>query len=109
MDQVIEHDRIEYGSSVIEFSIQYAKRKTLGIIVNPDGSVALKVPFDASREKIRERVQKRAGWILKQRRYFEAFGLATIPRRYVSGETHLYLGRQYMLRVTRSEVNAGIA
>lgn len=106
MDQVIEQDSIEYGSSIIEYTIQYAKRKTLGIIVNPDGSVALKAPFDSSREKIRERVHKRASWILRQRRYFETFGVATTPRRYVSGETHLYLGRQYMLRVTQSEINA---
>ena len=106
MDQVIERDCIEYGSSVIEYSIQYARRKTLGITVNPDGSVALSAPLSASREKIRERVRKRASWILRQRRYFESFGVATTPRRYVSGETHLYLGRQYMLRVTQSEVNA---
>ena len=103
---MIERDSIEYGSSVIEYSIRYAKRKTLGITVNPDESVTLKAPLDATREKIRERVHKRASWILRQRRFFESFGLATKPRRYVSGETHLYLGRQYMLRVTRGDVNA---
>lgn len=103
---MIELDSIEYGSSVIEYGIQYANRKTLGITVNPDGSVVLKAPFAADQEKIRERVRKRASWILRQRRYFEGFGVATKPRRYVSGETHLYLGRQYMLRVTKGDVNA---
>ncbi len=105
MDQV-NHDSIQYGSSVIEYSIEYTNRKTLGISVHPDGSVSLKAPLDAGCEMIKERVRKRASWILRQKRYFESFGVPTTPRRYVSGESHLYLGRQYMLRVTPSHVNA---
>ena len=105
MDQV-NHDSIQYGSSVIEYSVEYTNRKTLGISVHPDGSVSLKAPLDAGRETIMERVRKRASWILRQKRYFESFGIPTTPRRYVSGESHLYLGRQYMLRVTPSDVNA---
>src|SRR5262249_32955231 len=40
-------------------------------------------------------------------RYFERFSPRTPPRRYVNGETHRYLGRQYRLRITvdrRNEV-----
>ena len=105
MDKVTT-DSITYGSTVIEYSIEYAQRKTLGIQVHPDGTVTLKVPSDATLEKIREKIHKKAAWILKQQRHFESFGIPTAERRYVSGESHLYLGRQYMLRIKCSDKNA---
>ena len=86
MDQVAEKDRVEFGSSVIEYTIYRVNRKTLGIKVNPDGSVELRAPIDAGLESIKERVHRRAGWIIRQQRYFESFGVATTQRRYVSGE-----------------------
>ncbi|MBO4739444.1 MAG: M48 family metallopeptidase [Bacteroidales bacterium] len=105
MDKVTT-DCIAYGTTVIEYSIEYVQRKTLGIQVHPDGTVILKAPCDAIIEKIREKIHKKAAWILKQQRYFESFGIPTAERRYVSGESHLYLGRQYMLRIKCSDKNA---
>lgn len=66
----------------------------------------LKSPVNATLEQIRNKVHKRADWILRQRRFFESLGIPTTKRKYVSGESHLYLGRQYMLRVIKSDVNA---
>ena len=105
MDQIIK-DSIQYGATTIDYSIEYAERKTLSICVNPDGSVYLKAPVDATVEAVRQKVHKRANWILRQKRYFESFGIPTTKRQYISGESHLYLGRQYMLRVKESNVNA---
>lgn len=90
-------ERLVYGSSVIEFSIVYSERKTLGITVQPDLSVVVKVPLETPKETIFEKINKRASWILEQKRFFLSFE----PRRkeylYKSGETHYYLGRQYRL------------
>lgn len=105
MDQITS-DHILYGSTAINYDIEYVKRKTLSICVNPDGSVCLKVPVDATIEAVRQKVHKRAGWILRQKRYFESFGTPTAKREYISGESHLYLGRQYMLRVKEGNANA---
>ena len=98
-------DSIIYGSSRIEYEIKYVQRKTLGITVHPDGSVTLKAPVDATLEDIQKKVHRRAAWILRQKRYFESFGTPTTERRYVSGESHLYLGRQYMLRINEGKAN----
>ena len=38
---------------------------------------------------------------MKQWRYFEQFQPMLPDRRFVSGETHVYLGRQYRLKVVR--------
>lgn len=103
MDQI--KDCIEYGSVVMEYAVEYRARKTLGICVHPDGSVEVKAPMEAPVEQIRKHVHRRAPWIYKQQRYFSSFGIHTPERKYVSGESHLYLGRQYMLRVVDSERN----
>ena len=105
MDQIIR-DHIQYGATIIDYDIEFAQRKTLSICVNPDSSVCLKAPIDATLEQIQQKVHKRASWILKQKRFFESFGTSTTKRQYISGESHLYLGRQYMLRVKESDVNA---
>lgn len=99
-------DSILYGSTCIEYSIDFAPRKTLGIRVEPDGSVWLKAPENATLEEIRQKVHRKAPWILRQWRYFESFGIPTTERQYISGESHLYLGRQYMLRIRESDQNA---
>ena len=75
----------------------------MAIIVAPNGAVSAVAPHDASLDKIHERLQKRARWILCQQRFFEQFRPLTPPRRYVSGETHLYLGKQYRLKITIGE------
>ena len=102
----ITRDHIQYGATIIDYDIEFAKRKTLSICVNPDSSVCLKAPIDATLEQIQQKVHKRASWILKQKRFFESFGTSTTKRQYISGESHLYLGRQFMLRVKESNVNA---
>ena len=99
-------DSIQYGATLIEYDIDFVDRKTLGIKVLPDGTVSLKAPINATLDDIRDKVHHRAAWILRQRRYFESFGIPTTERQYISGESHLYLGRQYMLRIRESYCNA---
>ena len=59
-------------------------------------------PKKAAVETVLGKVRKRAGWIKRQQRYFREFLPQTPPRRYVSGETHRYLGRQYRLKVVEA-------
>jgi len=90
---------IQFGSKTIDFQLVYSKRKTLGITVTPDMEVIVKVPEHAPMEKVMQKVRKRAPWILKQQSFFLSFHPKTPPRRYISGESHLYMGRQYQLSV----------
>lgn len=97
---------VKYGSTTITYSVVFSARKTLGITVNLDGGVLIKAPMNISNDMIAEKVRKRAGWILKQKKYFESFGERTPERKFISGESHLYLGRQYLLRVTSGNPNS---
>jgi len=90
---------IQFGSKKIDFLVEYSARKTLGITVTPDLHVLVKAPLDSSIEKIKGKLTKKAPWIIKQQSYFLAFHPKTPARRYIGGETHLYLGRQYLLKI----------
>ena len=91
--------KYKYGTTDIDYTIEYSDRKTLSIEVYPSLDVNVIAPFNATVEEIEKKIIKRASWIVKQRKYFESF-LPRIPvREYVSGETHLYLGRKFVLKV----------
>ena len=97
---------VSFGSETIRFSVVRRARKTLSISVLPDQQVEVVAPEGASSERIIEKVCKRAAWICKQLRYYDQFRPRTPERRYIGGETHLYLGRQYKLKVIPSSQNA---
>lgn len=90
---------IQFGSKNILFQMFYSNRKTLGITVKPDLSVLVKAPIDTSIVQIKEKLHKKAPWIIKQQSYFLSFHPRTPKRKFVSGETHLYLGKQYRLKI----------
>lgn len=91
---------VKYGSASIAYQLTFAPRRRLSISVHPDLSVTATAPEGRSLEEIDERVRARAGWILKQLRGFEQYHPLPRPKRYVGGETHLYLGRQYRLKLS---------
>jgi predicted metal-dependent hydrolase len=99
MDQM---KQIQYGTVTISYSVTHSDRKTLGITVQPDGRVLVKAPADASAERIEEKVRKRVPWIQKQQTFFKAFENQMPPRRYISGESHYYLGKQYILHLVET-------
>ncbi|MBI1267693.1 MAG: DUF45 domain-containing protein [Cryomorphaceae bacterium] len=92
-------ETIQFGSKTIDFRLEYSDRKSLGITVTPEMEVLVKAPTDTSIEKVKEKIRKKAPWIIKQQSFFLSFQPKTPQRRYISGETHLYLGRQYRLQI----------
>lgn len=90
---------IQFGSKQINFRLEYSSRKSLGITVTPELSVLVKAPVGTTLDKIKEKLRKKAPWIIKQQSFFLSFQPKTTERKFIGGETHLYLGRQYRLRV----------
>ena len=90
-----------YGDQVIAFALKRRPRETLSISVNPELDVEVVAPTDAPLQQILEKLRKRAPWIQRQLQFFAQYQPRTPARRYIAGETHLYLGRQYKLKVTR--------
>jgi len=89
-----------WGEMVLPFSVKRSDRRTLRIVISPDGSVAAYVPDHATDDEIVARVSRRGGWIKRELLRCERWRPRTPTRQYVSGETHLFLGKQYRLIVT---------
>ena len=99
-------DIINFGSKQIFFHIQYSNRKSLGITVTPDLKVLVKAPVAASLERVKEKLYKKAPWIIRQQSFFLSFHPKTPARKFVTGETHLYLGRQYRLKILKGNTES---
>ena len=104
----VEVASLQYGGETIPYVVRrMGSRKTLGIEVHPDGRVLVRAPIDCHHSVIAERVRRRASWISRQRADFARYQPRTPQRQYVSGEAHLYLGRQYRLKAV-SSAEAGV-
>ena len=90
---------IDFGSKRINYTLQYSERKSLGITVTPEMEVLVKAPLSTTLTQVNEKVRKRAPWILKQQSFFLSYYPKTPAKKFVSGESHLYLGRHYRLRL----------
>lgn len=98
---MIKNGLLKYGPQEISYEIRYlASRQTLGIEVHPDGRVLVRAPEGCTGSFIAERVSKRARWISRQLAQFDHYRPRTPARQHVNGESHLYLGRHYRLRVS---------
>ncbi|HUW25757.1 MAG TPA: SprT family zinc-dependent metalloprotease [Gallionella sp.] len=96
---------IHFGNTSFAYDVLHVARKTMEIAVHPNMRVVVKAPLGILQDAIEGRLRKRARWVLRQIDYFQQFDPRTPARHYVSGETHLYLGRQYRLKVVRGDAN----
>jgi hypothetical protein len=94
---------VEHAGEHIPVAVEFRERDHLSISVHPDGSVTALAPASCSLEEVLAHLNRRRLWIVRQRRHFEKFQPLPVEKRYVPGETHLYLGRQYRLRVQEAE------
>jgi predicted metal-dependent hydrolase len=91
--------RLEYGSRHIEYRIQHADRKRLRLTVTPSGLLNVYAPYGADPDRVTHLVREKATWVFRKLREVEDFHPLPRPHKYISGETFLYLGRQYRLKV----------
>lgn len=90
-----------YGDDAIVFE-RVTRSQAIGkvlIKVHPDCRVVVSAPKDASNDDVLRAVKKRGRWIYEQLREFKKLLEFTTPRKYISGESHYYLGKQYLLKV----------
>ena len=93
---------MEFGSRQIPYRLHRADRKRLRVVVSPELVVDVYAPRNTDDEKIRLAVQNKASWIARTLDKLESYHPLPIPKRYISGETLVYLGRQYRLKIVKN-------
>lgn len=97
--------KIQYGKYKYEYCLVSQNRKTISLTVFPDLQIVVKAPHDTDSERISDFFKKKWQWLEKQLAFFKQFQTNQSSKKYVSGESFLYLGRQYKLIVRKSENN----
>lgn len=104
---MLELLEITHEDMRILVQVRYDRFRTLRLSVRPEGTVLVRAPRRISQARIRAHVESKAGWIMRHLERFRALReAAPQPLAYLSGETHTYLGRGYVLEARQAERNA---
>lgn len=91
----------------LQFTLQRsARRKTVGITVERDGSLVLTAPQDCSVERVEQIAREKQFWVYTKLAEKNLLFRSPPPKEYVSGETFFYLGRSYRLKLVAATVQA---
>lgn len=93
---------LRYGEELIRYTVRHRPGRKSGrvaIHVEPDGRVLVDAPESAPDRQVRAAVRARARWIHGHLAVIRRRRSHVLPREYVSGESLVYLGRRYCLKV----------
>jgi predicted metal-dependent hydrolase len=103
MGMAMERSGIRWGTTQIPYVIRRSTRRgTVSVAVEPSGQVVLTAPAATTVERLDRVVRQKARWIVERVRRGGRLARPAV-REFVSGETVLYLGRNYRLRVFETE------
>ena len=89
---------IEVGGLVFTIA-PLTDRKTMEIMVDRDASLVLRVPAEASRERIERFVRSKRSWVYRKLAEKDALVGPPLVKQFVDGEGFTYLGRSYRLAI----------
>lgn len=99
----LDHLEISWGGRTAIVQLRRSNRRMLRIEVRPSGELVVFAPQDADAETIAQRLQRKGAWIFRELDRVSTLPALTPERRFVSGETHLVLGRQYRLSIESAD------
>jgi predicted metal-dependent hydrolase len=87
-----------------DYTIVYSKRRTVGISVERNGSVVVRAPEGISDEELERLVSAKKWWISEKVNHPLKYKAKDHPpgKELVSGESMLYLGRNYRIEIAES-------
>lgn len=76
-----------------------SRRKSIALLIGPDGLVTVRAPLGVSNDRINKFVEAKSDWISEHRTRAKVRRLST-ARAYREGETFLYLGQELKLKIS---------
>jgi predicted metal-dependent hydrolase len=99
-----EQGSVRFGGTTIEYHVRRSARRRKTVDITVDGSgVQVAAPQDTPDEEVRAIVRRRAPWILA---HAPESLLDASPKRFVSGETLPYLGRNVRMVLEFGDVRS---
>ena len=99
-----EQSSVRFGNTTIDYEVRRSNRRKKTVQITVDGGgVQVAAPIATPDGELRAIVRKRAPWILN---HASERVLQAAPKRFVSGETLPYLGRNVRLLVESAEVRS---
>ncbi len=102
METVADRGQVRFGDVAIEYEVRRSERRKKTVQITVDsGGVQVVAPTTTPDSELQAIVRKRAAWILN---HAQEGALRPAPKRFVSGETLPYLGRNVPLVVVPADV-----
>lgn len=89
----------EYARQTIEFQVVFRKRKTMAIQIQPPDKVIVISPKGVKEDEIIRLVKGKSKWISRKLIQVKEMESQKTNRKYVNGETFIYMGRNYSLEI----------
>lgn len=83
----------------IVYTLKKSNRKTLSIYVERDKPVSILAPSHITDNDIFKVIDKKSYWIYKQMAEIELLNISRTKKELVNGESYLYLGKPYQLKL----------
>jgi hypothetical protein len=76
-----------------------SRRRTIALIIEPDGRLIVRAPYLVSEREIKKLVRSKQGWIARKRKEAQSQSLIRSRRSFADGERFWYLGATYPLKI----------
>ena len=98
-------NQVVYGQQTLDFRVRYLASINSKVLIHvqPDQQIIIDAPTGTGMQAIKQALLKRARWVSRQQSKLAQLHRHALPRQYVSGETHWYLGKRYLLKVKISK------
>jgi predicted metal-dependent hydrolase len=87
----------------LRFELRRSSRRSIGITVQLGGAVVVTAPYRASMRKIHATLQKHGRWVRAKVKELREAPPPPSPPKWIDGERHRFLGREYSLRLLEGE------
>lgn len=91
--------RVDIGASIIEYKINYSRRKTMSITVKPDGTLRVAAPKGTTAKTVQDWVDSKSKWIAAKLAELELANRQVLQRSFQTGEDFAYLGQPMRLEL----------
>lgn len=92
--------------SGVDIAIQKSERKTVSIFIERDGTVSARVPANLDDNEIKDILVAKEYQIFKNLAEWTQLNENAVEREYVNGQSFLYLGRNYRLKIVEESTGS---